>query len=58
MADAVTTAPSSSSPARTFILPGDPLRPPDTHVDVRTQELQINMGPQHPSTHGMLRVAI
>jgi len=58
MADAVTTAPSSSSPARTFILPGDPLRPPDTHVDVRTQELQINMGPQHPSTHGVLRVAI
>ena len=59
MADAVTTAPtSSSSPARTFIVPGDPLRPPDTHVDVRTQELQINMGPQHPSTHGVLRVAI
>jgi len=59
MADAMTTAPTSpSSPARTFILPGDPLRPPDTHVDVRTQELQINMGPQHPSTHGVLRVAI
>jgi len=57
MADAVTTA-SSAAPARTFIVPGDPLRPPDTHVDVRTQELQINMGPQHPSTHGVLRVAI
>jgi NADH-quinone oxidoreductase subunit D len=55
MADAVTTA---GAPARTFIVPGDPLRPPDTHVDVRTQELQINMGPQHPSTHGVLRVAI
>jgi NADH-quinone oxidoreductase subunit D len=57
MADAVTTA-SSDAPARTFVVPGDPLRPPDTHVDVRTQELQINMGPQHPSTHGVLRVAI
>jgi NADH-quinone oxidoreductase subunit D len=33
-------------------------RPPDTYVDVRTQELQINMGPQHPSTHGVLRVAL
>jgi NADH-quinone oxidoreductase subunit D len=57
MADAVTTA-NAGAPARTFIVPGDPLRPPDTHVDVRTQELQINMGPQHPSTHGVLRVAI
>ena len=35
-----------------------PTRPPDTYVDVRTQELQINMGPQHPATHGVLRVAI
>ncbi len=33
-------------------------RPPDKYVDVRTQELQINMGPQHPATHGVLRVAI
>ncbi|MSR45819.1 MAG: NADH-quinone oxidoreductase subunit D [Planctomycetes bacterium] len=46
-----------TAPARTLVLPGDP-RPPDVHVDVRTQELQINMGPQHPSTHGVLRVAI
>ena len=36
----------------------NPTRPPDTYVDVRTQELQINMGPQHPSTHGVLRVAL
>ncbi len=27
-------------------------------VDLETQELTINMGPQHPSTHGVLRVEI
>ncbi len=26
--------------------------------DVRTQEMFINMGPQHPSTHGVLRVVL
>ncbi|MBL8840164.1 MAG: NADH-quinone oxidoreductase subunit D [Planctomycetes bacterium] len=51
-------AAAPTQPAKTFALPGDPLRPPDTFVDVRTQELQINMGPQHPSTHGVLRLAI
>ena len=52
MADSMTSA-----PAKTLLFPGEE-RPPDLHVDVRTQELQINMGPQHPSTHGVLRVAI
>lgn len=27
-------------------------------AEVRTEELLINMGPQHPSTHGVLRVAL
>ncbi len=27
-------------------------------LDVRTQDMEINMGPQHPSTHGVLRVVI
>jgi len=27
-------------------------------TDVRTQEMFINMGPQHPSTHGVLRVLL
>ena len=26
--------------------------------DVRTDEMLINMGPQHPSTHGVLRLAL
>ncbi len=55
MADSVS---ATTAPSKTLLFPGDPLRPPDTYVDVRTQELQINMGPQHPSTHGVLRLAI
>lgn len=27
-------------------------------ADIRTEELLVNMGPQHPSTHGVLRVAL
>ena len=26
--------------------------------DVRTDEMLINMGPQHPSTHGVLRLIL
>ena len=26
--------------------------------ELRTEELLINMGPQHPSTHGVLRVVL
>ena len=25
---------------------------------LRTEEMEINMGPQHPSTHGVLRVIL
>lgn len=30
----------------------------ELELDVRTQDVEINMGPQHPSTHGVLRVLI
>ena len=29
-----------------------------SQVDVQTEEMLINMGPQHPSTHGVLRVVL
>ncbi len=31
---------------------------PNKHGDVRTEEMLLNMGPQHPSTHGVFRVVI
>src|SRR5512145_2394585 len=30
----------------------------DADADMRTEEMLINMGPQHPSTHGVLRVVL
>src|SRR5260370_10252874 len=35
--------------------------PHDTTIvefDVRTDEMLVNMGPQHPSTHGVLRLVL
>jgi len=32
--------------------------PETVEFDVRTDEILINMGPQHPSTHGVLRVVV
>ncbi len=30
----------------------------DVKDDVYTEELKLNLGPQHPSTHGVLRVEL
>jgi NADH-quinone oxidoreductase subunit D len=30
----------------------------ETEVDVQTEEMLVNMGPQHPSTHGVLRLVL
>lgn len=32
--------------------------PQQADADVRTEEMLVNMGPQHPSTHGVLRVVL
>ncbi len=35
-----------------------PIAGDGSQADVRTEEMLINMGPQHPSTHGVLRVVL
>ena len=30
----------------------------DTAPDIHTEEFVVNMGPQHPSTHGVLRLEL
>ena len=39
-------------------MPLDRVDPELVEFDVRTDEVLINMGPQHPSTHGVLRVLL
>ena len=34
------------------------IHPETVEFDVRTDEMLISMGPQHPSTHGVLRVVL
>src|SRR3954453_20305460 len=30
----------------------------DEEIDVQSEEMLVNMGPQHPSTHGVLRIVL
>ena len=30
----------------------------DDDIDVQSEEMLVNMGPQHPSTHGVLRIVL
>src|SRR5205809_6712733 len=38
--------------------PEDRHDPTVVEFDVRTDEMLVNMGPQHPSTHGVLRLVL
>ena len=40
------------------LAPGGGPPSPDEQVDVASEEMLVNMGPQHPSTHGVLRVVL
>jgi NADH-quinone oxidoreductase subunit D len=39
-------------------MPQERIQPDTVEFDVRTDEMLISMGPQHPSTHGVLRVVL
>src|SRR3954470_12165978 len=39
-------------------MPPDHADPTVVEFDVRTDEMLVNMGPQHPSTHGVLRLVL
>jgi NADH-quinone oxidoreductase subunit D len=52
---------SRETPSATERRPGEPMRADDWMSparDVRSEEMVVNMGPQHPATHGVLRVAV
>jgi NADH-quinone oxidoreductase subunit D len=42
----------------TATLPSPTVDPTIVEFDVRTDEMLVNMGPQHPSTHGVLRLVL
>lgn len=53
-------SPTDTSTEQSYVIQkpeGSPSGQTD-QVDVQTEEMLINMGPQHPSTHGVLRVVL
>jgi NADH-quinone oxidoreductase subunit D len=51
---------TNTAPIADQLLSRSFLAAPDVHhdTDVATEEMLVNMGPQHPSTHGVLRLAL
>lgn len=43
--------------SKTFALAPGPIES-DEQIDVQSEEMLVNMGPQHPSTHGVLRLVL
>src|SRR5918992_3583878 len=43
---------------RSFALAPDVDEADDDGIDVQSEEMLVNMGPQHPSTHGVLRLVL
>ena len=50
-----TALPDSAVQTRNFVLGTDVF---DEDTDVQSEEMLVNMGPQHPSTHGVLRIVL
>src|SRR5450755_368237 len=51
--------PPGVNPKMTTAAPLDQAQDPTVvEFDVRTDEMLVNMGPQHPSTHGVLRLVL
>jgi NADH-quinone oxidoreductase subunit D len=47
---------TETSPVETKTRPA--AREREFMLDVRTQDLEVNMGPQHPATHGVMRILV
>jgi NADH-quinone oxidoreductase subunit D len=51
------TATDPNIKSKTFALAPGPIES-DEQIDVESEEMLVNMGPQHPSTHGVLRLVL
>ena len=49
------TAQSTGVPADAKLLPSGER---EFMLDVQTADLEVNMGPQHPATHGVMRILL